>query len=99
VHRNRVIPDSDTRFSIWRGGPGSCLLATPLLMDRAFIEELALPSQAGVPWDWEQRASNGRAFTELQLIGFHTRATRRLDESQTRWLLGKLGALPTRAAL
>jgi hypothetical protein len=68
-------------------------------MDRAFIEELALPSQTGGPWDWEQRASNGKPFTELQLIGFHTRATRRLDESQTRWLLEKIERLPIRAEL
>jgi hypothetical protein len=99
VRRNRLIPESDTRFSIWRGGPGSRLLATPILMDRAFIEELALPSQHGGPWDWAQRDRNGRAFTELQLIGFHTRATRRLDERQTRWLLERLDRLPTRAAL
>lgn len=99
VRRNRLIPESDTRFSIWRGGPGSRLLATPLLMDRAFIEQLGLPAQNGGPWDWAQRARNGRAFTELQLIGFHTRATRRLDERQTRWLLDRLDALPARAAL
>jgi hypothetical protein len=99
VHRNRLIPESDTRFAIWRGGPGSRLLAEPLLMDRAFIETLALPSQNGVPWDWAQHDRNGRAFTELQLIGFHTRATRRLDERQTTWLLAQLENLPVRASL
>jgi hypothetical protein len=99
VRRNRLIPESDTRFSIWRGGPGSRLLATPLLMDRTFIEELALPSQHGGPWDWAQRDRHDRAFTELQLIGFHTRATRRLDERQTRWLLDRLDGLPIRAAV
>ncbi|MBM2810952.1 MAG: Nmad3 protein [Chloroflexi bacterium] len=99
VRRNALVPASDTRFAIWRGGPGSRLLARPMLMDRAFMEELALPAQDGGPWDWDQRARNGKAFTELQLIGFHTRATRRLDEQQTRWLLGLIERLPTRVAL
>ena len=99
VHRNRLIPDSDTRFSVWRGGPGSRLLAEPLLMDRSFIQELGLLSQTGEPWDWGQHDRNGRAFTELQLIGFHTRATRRLDSTQTGWLLSQLEALPTRQSL
>jgi len=99
VHRNVLVPGSDTRFYVWRGGPGSRLLAEPILMDRAFIEELALPSQTGGPWDWEQHDRNGRAFTELQLIGFHTRATRRLDERQTSWLLQRIQSAPARAEL
>jgi hypothetical protein len=99
IRRNRLIPDSDPRAYVWRGGPGSRLLALPLLMDRAFIEELALPAQDGGPWNWNQRDRNGKAFTELQLIGFHTRATRRLDERQTRWTLDRLAGIPTRAAL
>jgi len=97
VHRNRLIPESDTRFAIWRGGPGSRLLAEPLLMDRALIESLAVPAQDGGPWNWEQHNKHGRAFTELQLIGFHTRATRRLDEQQTAWLLAQLAPVPVRA--
>lgn len=99
VRRNQFIAASDTRFAVWRGGPGSFLLAEPLLMDRAFIEALALPSQNGESWDWEQRDRNGKAFTELQLIGFHTRATRRLTEAQTAWLLERLGPLPVRASI
>ena len=99
VYRNRLIPESDTRFTVWRGGPGSRLLAEPVLMDRAFMEELALPSQNGGPWDWAQRNRHGRAFSELQLIGFHTRATRRLDAKQTAWLLDRMRAVPTRALL
>jgi len=97
VRRNALLPDSDTRFTIWRGGPGSRLLAEPILMDRAFVEEIGLPSQNGGPWDWTQRDRNGRAFTELQLIGFHTRATRRLDHVQTSWLLRRFDAVPARA--
>jgi hypothetical protein len=99
VRRHRAIPGADSRFAIWRGGSGSRLLGRPLLMDRAFMEELALPAQDGGPWDWSQRARNGRAFTELQLIGFHTRATRRLDDRQTAWLLDRLEGAPTRALL
>ncbi|HEY3116598.1 MAG TPA: hypothetical protein VGK54_07655 [Chloroflexota bacterium] len=97
VHRNRLVPESDTRFALWRGGPGSRLLAEPLLMDRAFIEELGLLDQAGKPWDWEQHDRNGRAFNELQLIGFHTRATRLLDPIQTAHMLEMLSDRPTRA--
>src|SRR5205807_10432003 len=99
VRRNRLIPDSDTRFAVWRGGPGSRLLAQPLRMDRGFIESLGLLSQEGMPWDWDQHNKHGRAFTELQLIGFHTRATRRLDERQTAWLIAQLARLPARASL
>jgi hypothetical protein len=99
VRRNRLVADSDTRFAIWRGGGGSRLLAEPLLMDRAFIEALGLPSQTGGPWDWAQRDRHGKPFTELQLIGFHTRATRRLTEPQTTWLLDQLAPLPARACL
>jgi hypothetical protein len=99
VRRNRLIPDSDTRFAIWRGGPGSRLLAEPLLMDRAFVESLGLLSQEGLPWDWSQRNRHGRPFTELQLIGFHTRATRRLDATQTAWLLERLQEIPARRQL
>lgn len=91
LRRNRVIPASDVRFAIWRGGPGSRLLAGPVLMDRAFVESLGLPAQNGGPWNWSQRDRNGRAFSELQLIGFHTRATRRLDARQTAWLIDRLG--------
>ena len=98
VRRNRLIPDSDTRFSVWRGGPGSRLLARPLLMDRALIEGLDLRSQDGQPWDWAQCNLHGKAFTDLQLIGFHTRATRLLDATQTTWLLQRFDALPVRAA-
>lgn len=97
VRRNALLPESDTRFAIWRGGTGSRLLAHPVLMDRGFFEELGLLGQDGRPWDWAQRASSGRPFTELQLIGFHTRATRRLDERQTRWLLQRISRIPTRA--
>jgi hypothetical protein len=98
VHRNRLIPDSDERFAIWRGGPGSRLLAEPLLMDRAFFEALDLRAQDGGPWDWAQCNLHGKPFTELQLIGFHTRATRLLDERQTTWLLTQLQELPVRAS-
>lgn len=96
LQRNRLIPGSDTRFTIWRGGSGSRLLARPLLMDRAFVEALRLPDQNGRPWDWTQHDRHGQPFTELQLIGFHTRATRLLDERQTRWLLNEMARLPTR---
>lgn len=99
VRRNVLIPDSDERFAIWRGGTGSRLLAEPLLMDRAFIEALDLRAQDGRPWDWAQCNKHGKPFTELQLIGFHTRATRLLDERQTRWLLTQLEPLPVRIAL
>jgi hypothetical protein len=99
VHRNRVLPGSDTRFALWRGGPGSRLLAEPLLMDRYFFEALQLPAQNGGPWDWDQHDRNGRPFTELQLIGFHTRATRRLDAAQTAWLLTLLDQRPSRVRL
>ena len=99
VRRNRLAANSDTRFAVWRGGPGSRLLAEPLLMDRAFFEALQLPAQNGGGWDWNQHDRNGRAFTELQLIGFHTRATRRLDPEQTDWLLGQIDPLPCRARL
>lgn len=97
VERNRLMPGSDPRFAIWRGGPGSRLLAAPLLMDRRLIEEIGLLSQTGDPWDWTQRDRRGRAFTELQLIGFHTRATRWLSGEQTRWLLKRLAERPVRA--
>lgn len=99
VRRNQLLANSDTRFAVWRGGTGSFLLAEPLLMDRAFIEALALPAQDGGPWDWEQHDRNGKAFTELQLIGFHTRATRRLTEPQTEWMLERLRSLPIRASI
>lgn len=99
IRRNRLIADSDSRFAVWRGGPGSRLFDEPLLMDRAFFEALALPAQDGGPWDWAQHDRNGRAFTELQLIGFHTRATRRLDAAQTAWMLELLAPIPTRARL
>jgi hypothetical protein len=88
--RNRLIPESDTRFTIWRGGPGSRLLARPLPMNRAFIETLGLRDQRGQPWDWAQCNAHGRPFSELELIASHTRATRLLDERQTRWLLDQL---------
>jgi hypothetical protein len=68
-------------------------------MDRAFIEDLGIRDQRGGLWDWEQRDRRGRAFTELQLIGFHTRATRLLDEAQTRWLCDQISPIPTRRAL
>ena len=97
VRRNALIPESDMRFAIWRGGAGPKLLAEPLLMDRAFIEELGLLSQTGEPWDWAQCNRHGRAFTELQVIGFHTRATRALLEQQTVWLLDRLAPLRARA--
>ena len=96
LHRNRLIPGSDSRFAIWRGGPGSRLLARPLLIDRTFIQNLGLPDQGGEPWNWTQHDRNGRPFTELQLIGFHTRATRLLDERQTGWLLYQMARLPAR---
>ncbi|MSQ24058.1 MAG: hypothetical protein EXR58_05850 [Chloroflexi bacterium] len=99
VHRNRLIPESDVRFAVWRGGVGSRLLAEPLLMDRAFIEELGLLSQTGDRWDWGQRNIHGQPFTELQLIGFHTRATRALSDEQTRWLLSVLSEIPARREL
>ena len=98
LRRNRLVPGSDQRFAIWRGGSGSRLLAEPLLMDRAFFEALDLRAQDGGPWDWEQCNRHGKPFTELQLIGFHTRATRLLDDRQTRWLLKQLDPLPVRAA-
>lgn len=97
VHRNRLAAGSDTRFALWRGGPGSRLLAEPLLMDRPFIEELGLPDQRGGPWDWAQRNRHGRPFSELQILGFHTRATRLLDGAQTGWLLDRIMTLPPRA--
>ena len=66
-------------------------------MDRAFIEGIGLLDQAGNPWDWEQHDRNGRAFNELQLIGFHTRATRLLDPEQTGRMLDLLSDRAIRA--
>lgn len=99
VRRNRALPGSDPRFALWRGGPGSRLLAEPMLVDREFVEALGLLGQDGRPWDWSQCDLHGRRFTELQLIGFHTRATRQLDAGQTAWLLDRLAVLPSRVAL
>ncbi|MBI4212797.1 MAG: hypothetical protein HY534_00645 [Chloroflexi bacterium] len=99
VRRNLLIPGSDVRFVLWRGGAGSKLLSVPLLMDRRLIEQLGLLGQRGQPWDWEQHNRHGHKFTELQLIGFHTRATRALRDEQTDCLLDRLARLPARAEL